>query len=708
MPKLLVPASPAVVNAIRGQALAEVRARRESGKAELYDWTQHARPSQLPPDWEWGVWAIITGRGWGKTRTGAEWVRREIEERGRRRIALVAETAADARDVMVEGESGIMAIGPPWNRPIYEPSKRRVTWPNGAIAITYSADKPDQVRGPQHDGAWCLEGETLIAMADGSHERIEAIRAGDFVATIYGPRPVRAAECTRRDAELWQITTTEGPELVGTPDHLVFADGTFKPLCDVRPGAIMRAWMERSYLRASASGLTDATTSAIAVASSCTVLSGRRFAARFRKAISSTTRTAINWITGSRTWSAYPVLFTPQPTGGWVGPSGIRLNDQLQPSGYGRRLTLYRAFVRDAVASIRHGAPIADGVAANAERLPAITVMSVERLNRRADVYDIAVEGAAHFFASGLLVHNCDEVGKWRRGRETWDNMLMGVRQKITPEPQVVVTSTPRETSFARGVQATGPEVIKELLKNEDSLFALTRGSTYENLDNLSLMFRRTVVKRYEGTRIGRQELEGELLEDVPGALWHLADIDAMRIRKDDVPDLDRVVVAIDPSGGSSSDSDEVGIVVAGKGMCSCKGEAEEHGFILDDISGRLSPLEWARRAVAAYKWHRADRIIAERNFGGDMVEQTIRSVDQSVSYKGVVASRGKAVRAEPIAALYEPRQAIIHHVGILPELEDQLCGWVPGMRSPDRLDALVWALDDLMLSSGTLVVRFV
>jgi len=395
----------------------------EEAEALLYDWRFWARPKQLPPEGQWRVWLILAGRGFGKTRTGAEWVREQVERHGRRRIAIVGRTAADVRDVMVEGESGILSISPPWFRPVYEPSKRRLTWPNGAIATLYSADEPDLLRGPQHDAAWA------------------------------------------------------------------------------------------------------------------------------------------------------------------------------------------------------------------------------------------------------------DELAAWRRP-EAWDNLMFGLR--LGPDPRVVVTTTPRPV-----------KLIRDLLK--DPTTVVTRGSTYENAANLAPAFLEQIISRYEGTRLGRQELYGEVLDDVPGALWQRKRIDELRVSE--APELVRVVVAIDPAVTNEEGSDETGIVVAGRGV-------DGHAYVLADKSCRMSPDGWARRAVKAFYDHEADRIIGEVNNGGDLVETVIRTVDPKVPYKAVRASRGKSVRAEPVAALYE--QGKVHHVGTFDHLEDQLCQITPdgyqGSGSPDRADALVWALTELML----------
>jgi phage terminase large subunit-like protein len=224
----------------------------------------------------------------------------------------------------------------------------------------------------------------------------------------------------------------------------------------------------------------------------------------------------------------------------------------------------------------------------------------------------------------------------------------------------------------------------------------VTRGTTAENAANLAPAFLDQIVARYQGTRMGRQELDAELLEDVPGALWLRDKIEELRVAS--APDLTRVVVAIDPSGTSGEDSDECGIVVCGV-------DARGHGYVLEDLSGRYPPNVWAKRAISAYGRHAADRVIGETNYGGEMVEATLRTVDQSVPFKKVVSSRGKVLRAEPVASLYE--QGRVHHVGMLATLEDQQCGFTSDFDrakagySPDRIDALVFGLTELMLGEN-------
>ncbi len=272
-----------------------------------------------------------------------------------------------------------------------------------------------------------------------------------------------------------------------------------------------------------------------------------------------------------------------------------------------------------------------------------------------------------------------DEFCAWNYPQEAWDQLSFGFRVRSS-QLQGLITTTPKPI-----------EIFKKLLANPSTV--VTGGSSYENAANLSDEYFKSVIAPYEGTRLGRQEIDAEVLEDIPGALWTQSVIDATRIKLIDVRwDLiERIVVAIDPAVTSHEDSDETGIIVAGK-------TRSGHVIVLDDLSCRESPLGWAKIAIQAYRTRRADRIVAEVNNGGDMVGGTILGVDPSVAFRAVRASRGKAVRAEPVAALYE--QGRVHHVGFFKDLETQMCAYVPGIteKSPDRMDALVWAVTELII----------
>ncbi len=276
----------------------------------------------------------------------------------------------------------------------------------------------------------------------------------------------------------------------------------------------------------------------------------------------------------------------------------------------------------------------------------------------------------------------CDELAAWFYP-ETFDQLMFGLR--LGQNPQCVITTTPKPSPIIRG-----------LMKRKG--IVITRGSTFENEANLAPAALQQLREKYDNTRLGRQELYAELLDDSEGALWNYKNLDETRVTKDEVPELRRIIVAIDPAVTNNEGSDETGIVIAGQA---------DNGryYVLDDVSGKMTPDGWGRLAIDMYYKYQADRIVAEVNNGGDLVERLIRTIDNEVSYTPVNASRGKMVRAEPIAALYEQKK--VSHVGMFTELEEQLCSFTVGSKkSPDRLDALVWALTELSQSSGTATWR--
>ncbi len=395
-----------------------------------------ALPHQLPPEGAWKTWVIMGGRGAGKTRAGAEWVRAEVEgptpeAPGRsRRLALVGETVDQVREVMIFGDSGILACSPPDRVPVWEAGRKRLVWKNGATAQVFSAHDPDSLRGPQFDAAWA------------------------------------------------------------------------------------------------------------------------------------------------------------------------------------------------------------------------------------------------------------DELAKWRNAQETWDMLQFALR--LGDNPRQVVTTTPQNVG-----------VLKAILKNPSTV--MTHAPTAANRANLAASFLEEVYSRYAGTRQGEQELEGRLIEEVEGALWTAKMIADCQLTGE-VPELDRIVVAVDPPVTGGPKSDACGIVVAGVVMT---GPPQTwRAVVLEDASIRGSPQQWAEAAIAAMDRHRADRLVAEVNQGGELVAQVIRQVDPLVAIRTVNAAKGKHLRAEPVAALYE--QGRVRHVRGLARLEAQMgqmtiSGW-RGEGSPDRLDALVWALTDLVL----------
>jgi phage terminase large subunit-like protein len=384
-----------------------------------------ARPKQLAPDGDWDTWIIRAGRGFGKTFSGSGWVHERAMAVPGRWIALVARNAADARDYMIEGPGGFLKNTRPSEMPVFEVSKRRLTWPNGSWATIYTDEDPDQVRGFSGDTAWL------------------------------------------------------------------------------------------------------------------------------------------------------------------------------------------------------------------------------------------------------------DEFAKYKHPTDVWDNLNFGMREASIDQPRKLITTTPRPLAILKQIEA-------------DPRTRIVIGSSYENRSNLDPKWFANTLERYKGTRIGRQEIEAEILDDVPGALWSRRSLDEARVAV--APDLLRIVVAVDPSISSGEAANETGIIVAGI-------SADKQGYVIEDWSAQGSPDQWSRKVVAAYRKHAADCIVAEANQGGEMVKMVIRSI-ADVPVKLVHATRGKYVRAEPISAIYE--QGRVHHVGILPTLEDQMIMFTPERAadrsdgSPDRVDALVWGLTEL------------
>jgi len=271
----------------------------------------------------------------------------------------------------------------------------------------------------------------------------------------------------------------------------------------------------------------------------------------------------------------------------------------------------------------------------------------------------------------------CDELASWQYP-EAFDQLMFGLR--LGDNPQCLITTTPKPI-----------KIIKDLLDRED--VHVTRGNTFENAENLAESALQMMKERYEGTSLGRQELYAEIVDDVEGALWTSNMIEDQRLNKETERDLQSIIVAVDPAVTSGSQSDETGIIVVGK-------DYNNHFYVLEDISGRHTADNWGRIVLNAYYEWEADRIIAEVNNGGDLVEKLIRDKDPNASYRSVRATRGKMLRAEPIAALYE--QGRVHHMGVFGELEQQMCSYVGQLKpSPDRLDALVWGLTELSKSSG-------
>jgi len=272
----------------------------------------------------------------------------------------------------------------------------------------------------------------------------------------------------------------------------------------------------------------------------------------------------------------------------------------------------------------------------------------------------------------------CDELAAWQYP-EAFDQLMFGLR--LGNKPQAVITTTPKPI-----------KLIKELVERKDVI--ITKGSTFENKQNLAASALAMMEERYRGTALGRQELYAEIVDEVEGALWNTKMIEEQRLPDDTEKDLKQIIISVDPAVTANEDSDETGIIVVGK-------DWNNHFYLLEDLSGRHTADKWCRIAIRAfYEWE-ADRIVAEVNNGGDLVERLLRTIDTNIPYRAVRATRGKMTRAEPISALYEQKR--VHHIGVYEELEAQMCTYtgLSQQQSPDRLDALVWGLFELSKSQG-------
>jgi len=656
-----------------------------------YEWLQTARPDQLPPE-DYFVWLLMAGRGAGKTRSGAEDVWWDAYTRDIR-VAVLGPTLPDIRKTAFEGESGLLARIPSslilnYNRTSLELWTRTISG-GSSYYVGYSAEEPERLRGPQHHIAWCLVGETMVDTPAGPR-RIDSIIPGDLVCTRVGPRVV--THVSSRPAEVRTVNMV-GPNLhptmlCGSLNHPVLTRRGWVPLGDLEVGECV---IGASLTRVKSGTSTVMGIMRDALGGSTGSFGGTRLV-KYLKGMRSTTKIATSTITQLKTWIASASLSIADST---VLRKGLSLCEQTGPrSLYGRSgvqtaelLYSGRSLETQSVDDARcveqtksaRQRKSAGTVGHSSSREVETTVLSVVSITEPEGtariVYDLRVEEAHEFIANGVVVHNCDELGAWnpKKAQDVWDNLLFGLR--LGQNPRIVVTTTPRTTPLLRNIV-------------KDPTTRISRASTFAN-KHLPESILRKFREKYEGTRLGRQELEAELLEDVVGALWVDEDILHTDVDYDwEQDDIARIVVAVDPSGSSG---DSIGIVVAGL-------RVDGSYVVLADRTIDGSPAEWGRAAVAAYEDFGADRLVAEVNFGGAMVEAVIRNTSEDVSYQEVRASRGKIVRAEPIAALYEQHK--VTHVRGLVELEKQMMlmtneGYV-GDGSPDRVDALVWALTAL------------
>lgn len=647
----------------------------EKSEELKYTWPFWARPEQLEPTPKnsWNTWLALAGRGWGKTRAGAEWVRHRIKS-GDKIVHCVAPTKGDVRRVMVEGESGLLNVcwkgdktyrGKHIGFPEWSPTNNTMTWANGAKAVFFSAEDPERLRGPQAYSAWCdeicLVAGSMITTAEGD-KPIESITANDTVLTRYGYKPVVSAWHTGKRST-WKVTTRDGRTLQGTQNHPVMTEAGWKNLSELKVGENILVLNGEV-----AAGIKPNTTTSTEVASPSTEKSIKSTTDQSPRDTIYTTSTRTKRTTVLKTsW-----LFLFRITSSLTSLEVLR-ETILTPVSALKRCGKTASLVRLLAMSVERSS---FQRAQEQNFVPQIvsldTITSVEQAEE-SDVYNLEVEYYHEYFANGILNHNC----AWRNAQETWDMMQFGLR--LGRHPQVFVTTTPKTTKLLRSI-INDPKTV------------ISKGSTYDNASNLAGTFLDAIKSTYEGTRLGRQELYAEVLDEAADALWSRELLAKCEIEKDKVPELARIVVALDPAVTAGTDSDLTGIIVAGV-------DINGYGYVLADHTDKYTPQQWANKAISLYEEYEADRIVAEVNQGGDLVKHTIHTEDPTVPIRMVRASRSKKARAEPVSALYE--QGKVFHVRGLNDLEDQLVQYEPlgSLGSPDRLDAMVWALTDLMLN---------
>lgn len=518
----------------------------QEAEALLFDWEFNGRPKQLEgitnPDWF--LWLILAGRGFGKTRTGAEMVRHWVEKCGKRRIGIISPTTADLRDVIVEGESGIINIFPPWNRPVYEPTKRRITWPNGAIASLYSGEEPERLRGPQHDALWCLTGDTLVATQVGEIPIGEIDSTKHLVWTPWGLRKIYNKVLTNTQAEVHTARFANGT-ISGTLEHLIYSNGSFKPLGDVRCATFAENIKERctTYVNQDVTNLEE---------SGWLTWSMRMRLARYLPGMRSTTRTMTARMIQLKIWwhcrRKNTGNFTPKTEENsctsvtrtrrlfnWCARSAVKRMKRnngpeisgvssAQPSVLTRgenRLRSSQSFVRvkfakastwlsDHIKNTVLKSVTAKQVRSEGLVLTKSRLKSLEKSPNLQPVYDIGVEGGV-FFANGFLVHNCDELAGFSSPeimQRAFDMAMFGLR--LGKNPQVVMTTTPKPVPIIQDFIKKYKDQQKGKRLDEGKIL-LTTGSSYENKSNLASTFFNQLVQ-YEGTVLGRQEIHAEVI----------------------------------------------------------------------------------------------------------------------------------------------------------------------------------------------------
>lgn len=665
---------------------------KELGPAKVeelkYLWPFWARQNQLEPEGKWRFWLLNAGRGFGKTRTGAEWVRHRIKC-GDGRIACVAPTKGDVRRVMVEGESGLLNIcwkndktyrGANMGFPVWSPTNNTLTWANGAKAEFFSAEDPERLRGPQFHSSWCFIKGTTVDTDVGKLD-VSDVLTGYKVLTRKGYKKVVAT--SYRVTDVGKVVFSDGRNLTGTFDHPIMTQRGWVPLGELRFGD-----------QVCALNFKDESTNSVQTGTTASVISGST-----GKSTSPTTDQTLvtdsmyttSTITNKTTTYQTSLPCQEKTTCATILESAVsQRKNQKDSEKYLATLAESLSYEKPFQVKVRSALRVSKEKQTKSAKLleyastaaqhsshglqgSVLSVVSTWQPMGQQCVYNIQVGGQHEYFANGILTHNCDEIAAWNNMQETWDMLQFCLR--LGKSPKVCITTTPKPVKLIRWLMAH-PETV------------MTTGSSYDNAGNIDV----TALAAYEGTRLGRQELYAEVLDEAAGALWNRELLQKCEIEDQDLPEtFSRVVVSVDPAVTANEESDMTGIIVTGM-------DVNGNCYVLKDATDRFSPEGWATRAVELYYEYEADRIVAERNQGGEMVRHTIHTVDDTVPVKLVHASKGKMARAEPVSALYE--RGKVFHVKGLNDLEDQMVAWEPlgSIGSPDRLDALVWSVTDLAL----------
>lgn len=772
-------------------ALGLFRGRLEEGPRDpRLTWRQIARPDQLlPPITDpWRVLLLTGGRGSGKSRSGsqglAEIILGDPEPEGQ--YGICAPTYRDAWTVDVEGDSGILrALGTTAGE-VKHGRSRLVSYAHrsyGEIGLrsghTIYVDSADdgalRIQGKNLRAIWCIDASTSIECRD-AIKYIRNVRPGDEVRTRYGWRRVLAARCTGRSVPVVEINTASGVRLRCTPDHRIWVHGRgWVQACQLNPGD--RLYLARLPGSSSTAGATTgsrpATTPPVTDASrpASTSPSGKRPAVASSapatwSTTSTTTRRTTSQVTSPTSptptttgttaaasrglpsqWNGYgrgsgnhgtSAVTAPSPASSVKGSSRRDLPggksaaapSSAPPSCVGMSAERPRSCpARDHATSAEASSPrrTADPTSAPVTA-PTLTCVTSVRPSGQADVYDLTVEDAHEFFAGGILVHNCDELGLWARWQVAWDESIRYAVRKGASK--IIATGTPKVSRPARAL-------LRRLLRGEEPGVIVRRLRTIDNAPNLSEAFYQSVIGAAKGTRLERQELEGELLDDVENALWNRALLEAIQVpavgADGGIPYLHSAVIGVDPSDGKE-DSDEQAYTVAGKGS-----PTDPHLYVAENWGGQMAPAAFARKVILkAVEWNA--RIVVEKNHGGEWLVTTFHQVAKDLDKAGQIpdhqlprvetihASQAKRTRAEPVSALYE--RGVVRHCyqvekyqsadretgqlswhadrrGMV-DLEDQMATFTgaAGERSPDRLDSCLAAGTPVLTARGEVPIE--